>query len=171
MLKKEMDTLLGKRADAAEEDEEEGGGRVASRPDLFLQMREMGPFLKRDVEEAPDPRVPFTPDAWQRDLLDAIDARKSALVVAPTSAGKVREIEIIRLFSPFCMKKISPFFPYSPYTDGSVNPCVDHDFFVFFCGEIVREIDVRPCIVKFCLFPKRDCARLSESAALSIAMQ
>lgn len=59
-----------------------------------------GPYLERSFESAPDPRVPsFHPDAWQRKVLDAIDADKSLLVVAPTSAGKT-------FISFYAMKKV-----------------------------------------------------------------
>lgn len=48
-----------------------------------------GPLMERSIDSAPDPRTPdFDPDAWQRKVLDQIDAKKSAFVVAPTSAGK-----------------------------------------------------------------------------------
>lgn len=60
----------------------------ASRSDLLVQLEFSGPYMKKDVESRPDPRVPFTPDTWQIRLLDAIDRRQSALVVAPTSSGK-----------------------------------------------------------------------------------
>ncbi|KAK2606810.1 hypothetical protein N8I77_005536 [Diaporthe amygdali] len=53
-----------------------------------FQLQHCGPFLERSFDPAPDPRVPFNPDGWQRTVLDAIDADKSLFVVAPTSAGK-----------------------------------------------------------------------------------
>lgn len=57
-------------------------------PRQFL-LEHCGPYLERSFDSAPDPRVPsFHPDAWQRKVLDAIDANKSVLAVAPTSAGK-----------------------------------------------------------------------------------
>ncbi|KAM3499417.1 hypothetical protein MY10362_007323 [Beauveria mimosiformis] len=56
---------------------------------LEFQLGHCGPFLERSFDPAPDHRVPnFVPDAWQRKVLDAIDAEKSLFVVAPTSAGK-----------------------------------------------------------------------------------
>ncbi|OAL00090.1 P-loop containing nucleoside triphosphate hydrolase protein [Phaeosphaeriaceae sp. SRC1lsM3a] len=64
-------------------------------PDLALnlspehfQLLHCGPYFDRTMDSAPDPRVPFEPDAWQRKVLDEIDARRSLLVIAPTSAGK-----------------------------------------------------------------------------------
>ncbi|ROW17017.1 hypothetical protein VPNG_01433 [Cytospora leucostoma] len=53
-----------------------------------FQLQHCGPFLERSFDSAPDSRVPFNPDAWQRKVLDAIDESKSLFVVAPTSAGK-----------------------------------------------------------------------------------
>lgn len=47
-----------------------------------------GPYLKRTFDSTADPRVAFSPDAWQRQVLDAIDKNDSIFVVAPTSAGK-----------------------------------------------------------------------------------
>lgn len=55
---------------------------------LDFQLNHCGPYFDRSLDAAPDTRVPFQPDGWQRKVLDAIDARKSMLVVAPTSAGK-----------------------------------------------------------------------------------
>ncbi|KAH8731978.1 hypothetical protein GQ44DRAFT_755334 [Phaeosphaeriaceae sp. PMI808] len=64
-------------------------------PDLALnlspehfQLLHCGPYFDRTMDSAPDSRVPFEPDAWQRRVLDEIDARRSLLVIAPTSAGK-----------------------------------------------------------------------------------
>ncbi|KAF8636971.1 hypothetical protein AX17_003132 [Amanita inopinata Kibby_2008] len=55
---------------------------------VIWQLRLFGEFMDRSMDSAPDPRVSFEPDAWQRKVLDGIDANQSLLVVAPTSAGK-----------------------------------------------------------------------------------
>lgn len=56
---------------------------------MSFQLQHSGPYMKRDFDSQPDNRVAsFRPDAWQRDVLDAIDANQSLFVVAPTSAGK-----------------------------------------------------------------------------------
>lgn len=68
---------------------------------IDFQLQHCGPFLERSFDPAPDPRVPFQPDAWQRKVLDAIDADKSLFVVAPTSAGKT--------FISFYAMFVSPF--------------------------------------------------------------
>ncbi|OIW22905.1 P-loop containing nucleoside triphosphate hydrolase protein [Coniochaeta ligniaria NRRL 30616] len=66
---------------------------------MDFQMNYCGPYLERSFDSAPDPRVPFYPDAWQRKVLDAIDDDKSLFVVAPTSAGKT-------FISFYAMKKV-----------------------------------------------------------------
>ncbi|GAA5832204.1 hypothetical protein JCM5353_008197 [Sporobolomyces roseus] len=55
---------------------------------LDWQLRNLGEFMVRELDSKPDPRVDFSPDAWQRDVLDKIDADESILIVAPTSSGK-----------------------------------------------------------------------------------
>ena len=74
---------------------------------VVWQLRLFGEFMDRSMDSKPDGRVAFEPDAWQRKVLDGIDANKSLLVVgssyfflggkpiklmkyilAPTSAGK-----------------------------------------------------------------------------------
>ncbi|KAK7063652.1 hypothetical protein R3P38DRAFT_2819611 [Favolaschia claudopus] len=52
------------------------------------QLRLFGEFMDRSMDSAPDSRVTFKPDAWQRGVLDCIDDNFSVLVIAPTSAGK-----------------------------------------------------------------------------------
>ncbi|KAH8671458.1 P-loop containing nucleoside triphosphate hydrolase protein [Xylariales sp. PMI_506] len=66
---------------------------------LEFQLNHCGPYLERGFDAAPDPRVSFNPDAWQRKVLDAIDSDKSLFVVAPTSSGKT-------FISFYAMKKI-----------------------------------------------------------------
>ncbi|KAI1433428.1 hypothetical protein GGR50DRAFT_668519 [Xylaria sp. CBS 124048] len=53
-----------------------------------FQLAHCGPFLERSFDSRKDDRVPFEPDAWQRTVLDSIDANDSLLVIAPTSSGK-----------------------------------------------------------------------------------
>jgi len=72
------------------------------------QLRVFGEYMDRSMDSAPDPRVSFQPDAWQREVLDCLDKPKSSILVvgerfqaqchfscsvdiettAPTSAGK-----------------------------------------------------------------------------------
>ena len=56
--------------------------------DRDFQLLHCGPYMDRNLDSAPDSRVPFQPDGWQRKVLDDLDAKKSVFVVAPTSAGK-----------------------------------------------------------------------------------
>lgn len=53
-----------------------------------FQLLHFGPFMDRNMDSAPDDRVHFDPDGWQRRVLDEIDQDNSVFVVAPTSAGK-----------------------------------------------------------------------------------
>ena len=53
-----------------------------------FQLLHCGPYFDRSMDSAPDDRVPFEPDGWQRKVLDEIDSKRSLLVIAPTSAGK-----------------------------------------------------------------------------------
>ncbi|KAJ3015264.1 hypothetical protein HKX48_004690 [Thoreauomyces humboldtii] len=53
-----------------------------------FQLLHYGTHMDRTMGSAPDPRVDFEPDQWQREVLDTIDRDESVFVVAPTSAGK-----------------------------------------------------------------------------------
>ncbi|KAM0285639.1 hypothetical protein ACHAQH_001345 [Verticillium albo-atrum] len=64
-----------------------------------FQLEHYGPYMERNFDSKPDDRVTFDPDAWQRKVLDTIDANNSLMVVAPTSAGKT-------FISFYAMKKI-----------------------------------------------------------------
>ena len=62
--------------------------QIATAKNKF-QLMHCGPYMDRNLDSAPDPRVPtFNPDGWQRKVLDELDADRSIFVVAPTSAGK-----------------------------------------------------------------------------------
>ncbi|KAF3938955.1 hypothetical protein ABW19_dt0202301 [Dactylella cylindrospora] len=61
--------------------------RIETTP-IEFQLTHSGPYMDRSFGSAPDSRVKFEPDEWQREVLDLIDANKSVFVVAPTSAGK-----------------------------------------------------------------------------------
>ena len=56
--------------------------------DAYFQLKHLGEHLKRTLHSQVDRRVCFQPDKWQRQLLDIVDARESALVCCPTSSGK-----------------------------------------------------------------------------------
>jgi ATP-dependent RNA helicase DDX60 len=53
-----------------------------------FRLAQTGPYMDRSMDSEQDERVSFVPDGWQRKVLDALDASRSILVVAPTSAGK-----------------------------------------------------------------------------------
>ncbi|KAI6363411.1 hypothetical protein MCOR25_005904 [Pyricularia grisea] len=63
------------------------------------QLERYGPDMERGFDPDDDHRVSFRPDAWQREVLDAIDDEKSLCVIAPTSAGKT-------FISFYAMKKV-----------------------------------------------------------------
>ncbi|KAG1725071.1 uncharacterized protein EDB91DRAFT_1169407 [Suillus paluster] len=72
--------------------------RVQEHP-IVWQLQFFGEFMDRSMDGQVDARVSFKPDAWQREVLDAIDQNMSLLVVAPTSAGKT-------FISYYAMEKI-----------------------------------------------------------------
>lgn len=53
-----------------------------------FQLLFCGHLFPRSLNAKSDPRVLFKPDAWQVQLLDAVDRNESALICAPTSSGK-----------------------------------------------------------------------------------
>ncbi|EJW03061.1 hypothetical protein EDEG_02540 [Edhazardia aedis USNM 41457] len=56
--------------------------------ELYIQLKYAGDKLKRTLNSKKDPRVVFTPDGWQVNLLNLVDRGSSAVVCAPTSSGK-----------------------------------------------------------------------------------
>eukprot|EP01122_Echinamoeba_exundans_P005175 TRINITY_DN15344_c0_g1_i1.p1 TRINITY_DN15344_c0_g1~~TRINITY_DN15344_c0_g1_i1.p1 ORF type:complete len:1714 (-),score=344.76 TRINITY_DN15344_c0_g1_i1:9-5150(-) len=69
------------------------------RSSIRFMLEHMGHLLKRKDSSGPDPRVGFVPDNWQKELLDVVDRRGSALVCAPTSSGKT-------FISYYCMEQV-----------------------------------------------------------------
>ncbi|WBW74660.1 DEAD/DEAH box helicase, DDL60 and DDL60L-like protein, implicated in mRNA degradation [Schizosaccharomyces osmophilus] len=53
-----------------------------------FQLLHFGEYMERSMGSAPDNRVAFDPDEWQRQTLDILDKDESVFVVAPTSSGK-----------------------------------------------------------------------------------
>lgn len=54
--------------------------RIREHP-IEWQLRMFGEYMDRSMDSQYDPRVSFKPDAWQRQVLDAVDDHKSLLVV------------------------------------------------------------------------------------------
>jgi len=54
--------------------------RIKEHP-IEWQLRVFGEYMDRSMDSQVDPRVSFQPDAWQKQVLDAIDDNKSLLVV------------------------------------------------------------------------------------------
>jgi len=53
-----------------------------------FQLEKINSRLPRREQGIQDDRVPdFIPDKWQVDFLDAVDKRKSIIIVAPTASG------------------------------------------------------------------------------------
>ena len=48
---------------------------------ITWQLRLFGEFMDRSMGSKPDHRVSFSPDAWQREVLDCLDKNESVLVV------------------------------------------------------------------------------------------
>lgn len=54
--------------------------RIEEHP-IKWQLEHYGEYMDRSMDSAPDPRVVFDPDLWQRNVLDAIDRRDSVLAL------------------------------------------------------------------------------------------
>jgi len=48
---------------------------------VVWQLRVFGEYMDRSMDSAPDRRVTFQPDAWQREVLDGLDEPKTSLLV------------------------------------------------------------------------------------------
>ena len=56
---------------------------------VIWQLRVFGEYMDRSMDSAPDPRVAFQPDAWQREVLDCVDNPKSSILVVGEGAFSV----------------------------------------------------------------------------------
>ena len=48
---------------------------------VIWQLRVFSEYMDRSMDSAPDSRVSFQPDAWQREVLDCLDEPKTSLLV------------------------------------------------------------------------------------------
>ncbi|KAL9616742.1 MAG: hypothetical protein Q9160_008430 [Pyrenula sp. 1 TL-2023] len=55
---------------------------------ITFRLLHGGPFMDRSMGSQEDHRVPFKPDAWQKEVLDELDQHTSLLLLVPTSGGK-----------------------------------------------------------------------------------
>lgn len=62
---------------------------------VIWQLRVFGEYMDRSMDSAPDPRVGFQPDAWQREVLDCLDNPKSSILVVGEGFLNVNIILVI----------------------------------------------------------------------------